>query len=300
MTVPLRRRRFLQVLGAAALASACGTDGSASSGAATGGDGATAARSVPVALFNTDRVIVAGSVQRLPFAVFDADRLPRRDAALPRTVTVAISAEGAPVSTETVELHGLDLPFPYYPLRTALPEPGLYDLEIALDDGPARMVVQAFDPAEVAVPRPGEALPVAPTPTVDDLRGVDPICTRFEPCPFHATSLDQALGRGPVALLVGTPAYCQTGVCGPMLEQLIAAAPGHPTVTIIHAEVYANPREVDGNLADPAIRTAPVTEAMRLDFEPVLFVVGSDGIVSDRLDNVYDTAELERALAEVS
>lgn len=299
MPLPLARRRFLQAMGAAVVLAACGDerDGTTTSGRSAPAAGTDGGGSVVVAMFSTNRVIAAGSPQRLPLAVFNADRTPRRDAELPRTTTVTIRRDGTEVANEEAELHGLELPFPYYPARTTLPEPGLYELALGLDDGPGLIVVQAFDPAEVAVPQVGDVLPKVPTPTPTDPQGVDPICTRFEPCPFHTPSLDQALGSAPVALLVGTPAYCQTGMCGPALEQLIAVADDHPGVTMIHAEVYANPREVDGNLADPGIRPAPVLAALHLEFEPVLFIVGPDGRVVDRLDNVFDSAEVHAALS---
>jgi hypothetical protein len=171
-------------------------------------------------------------------------------------------------------------------------------VRLDLDDGPSTMIVQAFDPAEVIVPQPGQPMPIVATPTPSVTQGVDPICTRFEPCPLHATSLDQALGSAPVALLVGTPAYCQTGICGPVLDQLLTAAPAG--VTMIHAEVYANPREVEGNIADPAIRPAPIMAALDLAFEPALFVVGADGVITERFDNVYDQRELAEALGALT
>lgn len=303
MTPRLPRRRFLQVAGLAAVLAACGDDGTpttsgpgAMAGDGSAAGGASAEGSVLVALFSTDRVIAAGSPQRLPLAVFNPDRTPRRDGALPASAGVTVNRDGAEVGTTAVELHGVDLPFPYYPVRTTLPEPGLYELVLDLDDGPSSIMVQAFDPGEVVVPQPGEPMPSVPTPTTTDPQGVDPLCTRFEPCGLHATSLDQALGTAPVALLVGTPAYCQTGICGPVLDQLLAAAPDHPGVTMIHAEVYANPREVDGNVADPAIRPAPVMAGLDLAYEPVLFIVGSDGLITERFDNVYDRGELAEAL----
>jgi hypothetical protein len=308
MTPRLARRRFLQALGATAALTACGGgsvggQGDGAAGGPTSGDGPdpSEVRSFPVALFSTDRVIAAGTPQRIPFAVFTPDRVPRRDDALPARLRVRIAQGETEVAVETVELHGRsDVPFPYYPLRAELAEAGLYELTAELDDGPGRLAVQAFDLAEVQVPQVGQPLPSTPTPTMADPRGVDPVCTRFEPCPLHDRSLDTVLGSAPVALLVGTPAYCQTGVCGPTLDQLVAAADAHPEVVMIHAEVYQNPAEVDGNLADPALRVAPVTQALHLAYEPVLFVADAAGVVVDRLDNVYDAAELDAALRLVS
>jgi hypothetical protein len=309
MTARVPRRRFLQVAGLAVVVAACsGADDEATpttggmTGELQGGGqgGATNEGSILVALFSTDRAIAAGSEQRLPVAAFTPERTPRRDGDLPTTAAVTINRNGAEVGTTTVDLHGADLPFPYYPVRTTLSEPGLYEVVLDLDDGPSGLMVQAFDPAEVVVPQPGGPMPVVGTPTTADPEGVDPICTRFEPCPLHATSLDQVLGTGPVALLVGTPAYCQTGVCGPVLDQLLAAAPEHPGVTMIHAEVYANPREVDGNIADPRIRPAPVMSGLALAYEPVLFVIDAAGTITERFDNVYDQRELAEALRAVT
>jgi hypothetical protein len=299
MAPRLPRRRFLQLAGGAAVLAACGDGGRPGSAPLTALDDPQG--SVPVTLFSTDRVIAAGSRQRLPFAVFTAARVPRRDDALPAELVVGIAdQQGTAVGTERVALHGRDLVFPYYPLRATLPQPGLYELGFELDDGPGRLVVQAFDPAEVRVVQPGQVMPAVATPTVADPRGVDPLCTRFEPCPFHAVSFDEVRGSAPVALLVATPAYCQTGVCGPVLDRLIAAAGDHPAVTFIHAEVFANPREVGGNLADPALRPAAVTAELGLSFEPSLFLVAGDGTLVDRLDNVYDDAELAAGLAALA
>lgn len=36
-----------------------------------------------------------------------------------------------------------------------------------------------------------------------------------------------------------------------------------------------------------------------MQFEPLLFLVGADGVVTRRLDVIYDRAELKAALAEL-
>jgi hypothetical protein len=144
----------------------------------------------------------------------------------------------------------------------------------------------------VTIPRAGDPLPVFATPTLADPLGVDPICTDDPACPFHQTSLDQSLREGrPVALLVGTPAHCTTGICGPVLNLLEdAAATYGDRVAFVHAEVYT-----DDTLQTP-------TEAIRqlsLTFEPSLFVVDASGAVNSRLDVIYDATELAAALDAV-
>ena len=83
-----------------------------------------------------------------------------------------------------------------------------------------------YDPADVAIPQVGAPLPPFDTPTVEDGRGVNPICTREPACPLHDVSTQSsALSAGqPVAYLIGTPAYCQTAVCGPVLDLLLDRA----------------------------------------------------------------------------
>jgi hypothetical protein len=130
---------------------------------------------------------------------------------------------------------------------------------------------------------------------VADARGVTPICTRADPCPLHATTEAEALqAGGPVVLMISTPAYCQTAVCGPVLDLVLEQVPSLPGATFVHAEVYNDPTAG----ADPASAgTTPAVDAFGLTFEPSLFVAGADGIVTARLDNVFDRVELAEALA---
>lgn len=147
------------------------------------------------------------------------------------------------------------------------------------------------------MPLSGDPMPAVATPTFAEPEGVDRLCTRPEPCPFHDQSFDQLMSNGrPSALLVATPAFCSTAYCGPVVETMIEAAALVDGVDVVHAEVYANPDEVDGNFADPAIRLAPAVVAAGLTFEPALFLVSSDGVLVDRIDNVFDVDEAVAAL----
>ena len=106
---------------------------------------------------------------------------------------------------------------------------------------------------------------------------------------LHDVTLAAALGEGsPIALLVATPAFCATAVCGPVLDVLLAVQGQVPDVRYLHAEVYENPLAVD-NVAE-ATPTA-LTQDLGLTYEPSLFLIGADGVLVDRLDNVYDETE---------
>lgn len=269
-----------------------------------------------VALFSPDHVLVAGRAQRIPIAIVAAGDAGDASSDTPSIaddapIEVTVRFEGDTVDELSVAGHVVDHDhvgqpnpdhqhanlFRYYPLRTTLPTPGIYDLDVVVGDAEATLPVQAFDPAEVGLPLVGDPFPAIATPTFDEPAGVDRLCTRFEPCPFHQTSADQLLtGDRPLAVLVATPAFCSTAYCGPVLETLIAAAPRHPGLDVVHVEVYANPDEVDGNFTDPRIRLAPAVAALGLGFEPALFLVDAGGVVVDRIDNVFDRTELDAAL----
>ena len=164
---------------------------------------------------------------------------------------------------------------------------GNYQLQIK-DQPAVTTTIDVSAPADVPIPQIGAPLPPFDTPTVKDHRGVDPICTRDPACPLHDVSLSQALSAGkPVAYLIGTPAYCQTAVCGPVLDLLLTERANRPDVTMVHAEVYT----------DSTIETvAPAVTAYHMNFEPALFIADAKGTLVARLDSIYDAQELKAAL----
>jgi hypothetical protein len=175
-------------------------------------------------------------------------------------------------------------------VRADIATPGIYALKI---DGISEpQAFQVVDPSGVPQPKVGEALPPFDTPTVDDARGVEPICTRAEGvCPLHTITLTEALTLGkPVAYLISTPAHCQFGVCGPVLELLLSA---HETygdrVTMVHADVYTD---------DTATTPAPAVQAYDMTWEPSLFVADATGTIVERLDITFSPDELDAALVK--
>ena len=266
-------------------------------------------------LFSPDHVIASGVEQRLPFGLVDngirltgesdgVDVTVRRDGTVIGRVLVpgqVVAHDDGSLASGVHRQHS-DL-LRYYAPRLVLPEPGIYDLVVDVGGREATLSFQAFDPAEVVVPIPGDPFPALQTPTVDAARGVDPVCTRKPSlCPFHDRSAADLLdAHVAMAVLVSTPSYCSTAYCGPVLETLIRVAPDFATVvSAVHLEVYANPAEVDGNIADPRIRVAPAVQSLGLTFEPSLFVVDRSGVVRDRIDNVFSADELRTALARIA
>jgi hypothetical protein len=90
-------------------------------------------------------------------------------------------------------------------------------------------------------------------------------------------------------LLVSTPAFCQTAICGPVLDLLVERradlAAAH--VGVVHAEVYVDEKAQEA--------TSTVT-TLGLRHEPALFLAAADGTVQNRLDYTFDRTELDQAL----
>lgn len=291
------RRTFL--VGAAVLAAAsCGGgngDGGAQSGTSAGA-GSTgelaAARFTPAFTVAAD-----GTPQRSVWGLAD-QRGPLRFPDVPEQMLVTISQDGATVASPTeVSARSDGIPFPYFPVIASFDAPGVYDISLEWDGGAVQSVLQAFDSTEVPLLAPGDAVPAVVTPTTSDPGSVSPICTRSEVCPFHDTTLADALGdRLPTVLIVSTPGFCQTAVCGPMLELVIEAhGQRDAAFSAVHGEVYRDPSA----LADGTAVTTEVMDATGMTeagFEPAVFLIDAAGVVFSRLDNVVDRTELSDEL----
>ena len=235
----------------------------------------------------------AGVPVRLPLALADGQGALLDDPPAELSVRVGNADTGELGEPVVVERHDQGVPRAYFPLTTTFSEPGNWRIATEVDGVPAQMVVAALPPGQVpAVPVVGEPLISVPTPTVEDARGVDPICTAEPDCPLHAVSLDTAIGGDKaIALLIATPAYCQTAICGPVVDLLVSRAPQFAdTVTMIHAEVYISEAEAGKTTTD-------VVRAYGLAWEPSLFLALPDGTITSRLDYTFDERELDVALS---
>jgi hypothetical protein len=305
---PLGRRAFLRragvagglgalALGAPSLLAACG---SSSDGAQ--GDRLTLTTELDgrqlVGLFNyTGGYVEAGTPQRLALVVATAEGPP--DPNGPESLTVQLARDGTPVGAPiTIARHADGVPIGYYPLETTFDSAGTWTVSTTLDGNEVDQQFLVEPNGKSPIVQIGQAMIPVDTPTTADAAGVTPICTRSPQCPFHAQTLTQALGAGtPVALMISTPQYCQTGVCGPVLDLVMEQAAATPGVTVVHAEVYNNPS------AGPDLASAgltPAVSAYGLSFEPSLFVARANGIVTARLDNIFDRGELARAFASAT
>ena len=243
------------------------------------------------------QVLVPGNV-RLPLSLANQAGLLTTESGvdLPQTLTAKlINSDTQEVVAESLsaDRHDTGLTIPYWPFRVDIDKPGIYTLVV--DGGPAEgAAIQVLNATQVLVPLVGSQLPGFDTPTVDDHRGVEPVCSRTpEPCEFHNITLNEALAlKKPIAYLVGTPAHCSTGTCAPALEALIAVKKSiGDAMTFLHAEIYTD---------DKATTVAPAVVALKMEYEPAIYITDASGKIIERFDAVFDADEISSAIAALN
>lgn len=144
------------------------------------------------------------------------------------------------------------------------------------------------------VPNVGEKAPVIHTPTAAEVGGnLEEIDTRVPPDQMHEVDFAKAVGKKPLVLVFATPAFCQSRVCGPVVDVAQQAADSFKgEVDFIHMEVYAE--------NDPGKGLRPQMRAYKLPTEPWTFLVDRNGVIRDRLEGAYGVSELEAAVREIS
>ncbi len=291
----LSRRSFLLgaagATGAVVLGACSGDEPAALPTTTTGGGG----EEPPLVLgqaFDRNSMLVAGIPQRAPFLLFEqtGGLVPFADAPDELRLVLATEDGSAALDPIVVAKAGADVERAYYPLLATFPTTGVWNVTTEADgiELTSSMAVNESS----TVPGVGDPLPAPPTPTRAAPVDVTVLCTREPACPFHEVSLADVRADGrPAVVMLSTPAYCQTAICGPVLDTLIAAA---PAVDTIHIEVYPNEAPPDG------LPSVLVAAAFGLAWEPSLFVAAADGRVTTRLDNIWDGLELQAALATVA
>jgi hypothetical protein len=172
-------------------------------------------------------------------------------------------------------------------------------MAIAMLKGPQGLEVSRLtSPPEVkrfpAIPKVGEKAPVIHTPTADEVGGdLAKIDTRIPPDQMHETDFADAIGKKPIVLVFATPAFCQSRVCGPVVDIVQQVADEHGSeADFIHMEVWED--------NDPTTeKVRPQLRAYGLPTEPWTFLIDRKGIVRERIEGAYGASELEAALKTI-
>ena len=143
------------------------------------------------------------------------------------------------------------------------------------------------------IPKAGERPPRIHTPTEDDVADLSDIDTRVPPDQMHRVDFADALGEKPIVLLYSTPQFCESRVCGPVVDltEQINDEFGEE-VAFIHMEIFK------GN--DPSKGPRPQLTAFDLQTEPWLFVIDKDGTIDTRIEGAFSAEELRQAVHRVT
>lgn len=140
------------------------------------------------------------------------------------------------------------------------------------------------------VPKPGQKAPVIHTPTAQDAGGdLSKITTRIPPDTQNKVDYADALGKEPIVLLFATPQFCQSRVCGAVVD--VAEQAKHEygdKAAFIHMEIY--------NDNDPGKGVRPQVRAFHLPSEPWLFTIDRQGIIRDAVEGAVGLKLMRKAV----
>lgn len=295
----MHRRALLRSAGAAAgalvtggLLAACGNgeEGSTEPPAGRASSETSTGEEQTLTVISASFETLAGNDRRFAFGVASADNVPLRDADLDVRVRDLDGNELAgPFPAEFADVGG---PLGVYLTRIDVPDPGRVLLTVTDGDDVGEVAVNVVAPEDSLLPVPGGDAIVTATPTVDDPMGLSELCTADPDCGMHEVSLDEALAAGrPVMLVFATPAYCQTAVCGPAVENLDAVREDGDwgEVAFIHVEIFS----------DEGTTTTDAVQAWDLPTEPWLFAIAGDGTIVDRIDAIMVPDHLREMATEL-
>ena len=118
------------------------------------------------------------------------------------------------------------------------------------------------------------------------------LSTRVPPDTQNRVDYADALGKEPIVLLFATPQFCQSRVCGPVVdvtEQVKQEYGGK--AAFIHMEIY--------NDNDPGKGVRPQVRAFNLPSEPWLFTVDGRGVISSAIEGAFGPELLTEAVKKV-
>jgi hypothetical protein len=128
------------------------------------------------------------------------------------------------------------------------------------------------------VPRVGDQAPVIHTPTAGGSNGdLSQVTTRVPPDTQNEVDFADVVGKEPIALLFATPKFCQSRVCGPVVDvaEQVKKTFGD-RVNFIHMEIYKD--------NDPVKGVRRQVRRYHLPSEPWFFVIDRHGRIAGEVE----------------
>ncbi len=154
----------------------------------------------------------------------------------------------------------------------------------------ATLLPSAVVGAYEKVPQVGQKAPLIHTPTPADVGGdLSKITTRIPPDTQNKVDYADVIGKEPIVLLFATPQFCESRVCGPVVDvaEQVKQIYGDKAA-FIHMEIYQD--------NDPSKPVRPQVSAFHLPNEPWLFAIGRDGRIKADIQGAFGVEELTRVV----
>lgn len=193
-----------------------------------------------------------------------------------------------------------------YQAEVEFTEPGIWTAEVEADvDGMGTMTAattfqvntqhsavqvgaKAPVPKNATIAAPGKL----PAEAIDSR--ADTLADIPDPRLHQLVVRDSVAAKRPVVIAVTTPVYCRSKFCGPITEMVDQVAKElKAQADFIHLEVWANFDNQQLNAAAAQYVALVPNEGT----EPWVFVVGTDGRIAARFDNVTTEKDLRAAIA---
>jgi hypothetical protein len=144
------------------------------------------------------------------------------------------------------------------------------------------------------IPRVSQRAPKIHTPTAADAGGdLSKVTTRIPPDTQNKVDYADVLGKEPIILLFATPQFCQSRVCGPVVDVAEQVKEQYgDKAAFIHMEIY--------NDNDPSKGVTPQVNAFRLPSEPWLFAIDRRGVIRAEVEGAFGVEELTKVVKEVT
>lgn len=190
-----------------------------------------------------------------------------------------------------------------YAATVTLPSPGFWVIKINGPGISGETAVEAI--VKPRLPAVGEPAPAshnlvagakgAPIQAIDSRAGDgDPIP---DPLLHRWVIADVLAAHEPLVVVAATPVYCQSRFCGPVTDLAAKLAAKYPAVRFVHLEIW---RDFEKKVLNKAAAEWILPKNGDEGREPWVWLVGRDGKIVARYDNVVGDAELEAAVAKLA
>ena len=167
--------------------------------------------------------------------------------------------------------------------------PGEWELRVSILHGDFESPVEIESVVRVleesSTPKLGERVSPIEHRTAADVADLTELSTSPDPLPeMYQTSVGEALGEGrPFLVVFATPAFCQSRICGPVVETVASLMPFYgEDIAFIHIEPYDLDIIRGGGKFEPSVEA----KAWSLPSEPWVFLVDSSGRLTAKFEGI--------------